>query len=97
MSSPPDSRRACHAEFQNRRTAHEQRHAPPPKDGSPDRQEARARLRQAAQRFDQESLNWVQQHPNETLLLALLVGWLLARYPRLRRVLGRLLADCPAR
>jgi hypothetical protein len=70
---------------------------PPPKEGSPDRQEARARLRQAAQRFDQESLDWVQQHPNETLLLALLVGWLLARYPRLRRVLGRLLADSPAR
>ncbi len=70
---------------------------PPPKEGSPDRQEARARLRQAAQRFDQESLDWVERHPSETLLLALLVGWLLARYPRLRRVLERLLVEILSR
>lgn len=70
---------------------------PPPKDNSPDRQAARARLRQAAQRFDQESLDWVERHPNETLGLALLVGWLLARYPRLRRVLERLLVETLSR
>ncbi|MCX7783787.1 MAG: hypothetical protein N2318_09125 [Meiothermus sp.] len=59
----------------------------------PDRAEARARLQEAARRFDQESLEWAEQHPNETLGLALLLGWLLARYPRLRRGLGRLLVE----
>lgn len=62
-------------------------------DQPPDRTEARARLQQAARRFDQESVGWAEQHPNETLGLALLLGWLLARYPRLRRVLGRLLVE----
>lgn len=65
----------------------------PPANHPTDRTEARDRLRQAAKRFDQESLDWVEQHPNETLGLALLVGWLLARYPHLRRVMGRLLVD----
>ncbi len=59
----------------------------------PERTEARNRLRQAAKRFDQESAGWVEQHPSEALGLALVVGWLLARYPRLRRVLERLLVE----
>lgn len=55
------------------------------------REEARARLRRAAARFDLEGAGWAERHPYEALGLALAAGWLLARYPRLRRVLARLL------
>lgn len=60
---------------------------PPPKS----RQEARARLRQAAERLEREGANWLERHPYETLAAALVAGWLLARYPGLGRLLLKLL------
>ena len=50
-------------------------------------EETKARLRQCAAHLDAESMDWLETHPMQTMGVAFLAGWLIVRYPRLRRIL----------